>query len=124
MSSPLQQAFLDGLSSPGFQQMISDIMIVGGGGCRPDTQFDGSQVHLDLNEPVSSPSHMFMALGRTPPSAAHVPGRSLEVPCMEPTRLPTPPASPVPAEQLDMPAANGRARRAPLRRGCGTGGHM
>ncbi|MED6217422.1 hypothetical protein PIB30_017482 [Stylosanthes scabra] len=43
MSSPSQQAFLDGLSSPGFQQLITDIMRdEGGGGYRPDTQFDGS----------------------------------------------------------------------------------
>ncbi|MED6160088.1 hypothetical protein PIB30_048145 [Stylosanthes scabra] len=34
---------------------------------KPDTQFDGSQVHLDLNEPVSGSSHAFMALGGTPP---------------------------------------------------------
>ncbi|MED6180022.1 hypothetical protein PIB30_006512 [Stylosanthes scabra] len=117
MSSPLQQAFLDGLSNPGFQQMISDIMLEGDGSYRPDTQFDGSQVHLDLNEPVSGPSHVFMALGGTPPSAAHVPGGSWEVLFMEPTHLPTP-------ERLDEPPARGRARRAPRRRGCGTGGHM
>ncbi|MED6194210.1 hypothetical protein PIB30_026327 [Stylosanthes scabra] len=55
MSSLLQQAFLDGLSSLGFQQMISDIMLEGSGGYRPDTQSDGSQVHLDLKEHVSSP---------------------------------------------------------------------
>ncbi|MED6134340.1 hypothetical protein PIB30_036193 [Stylosanthes scabra] len=124
MSSPSQQAFLDGLHSPRFQQLIDDIMLEGGNGYRPGTQFDGSQVHLDLNEPVSGPSHLFMALGGTPPSAAHVPGGSWEVPFMEPTRLPTPPASPAPAEQAYEPAARGWARRAPRRRGCGTGGHM
>ncbi|MED6133708.1 hypothetical protein PIB30_030566 [Stylosanthes scabra] len=125
MSSPLQQAFLDGLSSSGFQQMISDIMLEGGSGYRPDTQFDGSPVHLDLNEPVSGPSHLFMAaLGGTPPSAAHVPDGSWEVPFMEPARLPTPPASPAPAEQAYGPAARGRARSAPRHRGCGTGGHI
>ncbi|MED6185265.1 hypothetical protein PIB30_055404 [Stylosanthes scabra] len=117
------RALLDGLSSPGFQQMISDILLDGDGGYRPDTQFDGSQVHLDLNEPVSGPSHAFMALGGTPPSAAHVPGGSWEVPFMEPARLPTPPASPAPTEQPDQPAARGRARRAPRRPPCGTGGH-
>ncbi|MED6220681.1 hypothetical protein PIB30_047167 [Stylosanthes scabra] len=87
---------------------------------RPDTQFDGSQVRLDLNEPVSGPSHVFMALGGTPPSAAHVPGGSWEVPFMEPTRLPTPPTSPAPAEQPYV----GLLRKDPRRRGCGTGGHM
>ncbi|MED6169872.1 hypothetical protein PIB30_025286 [Stylosanthes scabra] len=81
---------LDGLSSPGFQQVISEMLLEGDGCYRPDTQFDGSQVHLDLNEPVSSPSHVFMALGGTLPSAAHVPGGSWEVPFMEPSRLPTP----------------------------------
>ncbi|MED6193555.1 hypothetical protein PIB30_020699 [Stylosanthes scabra] len=124
MSSPSQQAFLDGLSSPGFQQMISDIMLEGGSGYKPDMQFDGSLVHLDLNEPVSGPLHLYMALGGTPPSAAHVPGGSWEVPFMESAHLPTPPASPAPAEQAYEPAARGRARRAPRRRGCGTKGHM
>ncbi|MED6193489.1 hypothetical protein PIB30_019962 [Stylosanthes scabra] len=74
--------------------MISDILLEGNGGYRPDTQFDVSQVHLDLNESVSGPSHVFMALGGTPPSAVHVPGGSWEVPFMEPARLPTPQASP------------------------------
>ncbi|MED6169219.1 hypothetical protein PIB30_019513 [Stylosanthes scabra] len=99
-------------------------MLEGGSGYRPDTQFDGSPVHLDLNKPVSGPSHLFMALGGTSPSTAHVPGGSWEVPFMEPARLPTPPESPAPAEQAYEPAARGRARRAPRRRGCGTGGHM
>ncbi|MED6171138.1 hypothetical protein PIB30_037952, partial [Stylosanthes scabra] len=99
MSSPSQQAFLYGLSSPEFQQMISDIMLEGGSGYRPNTQFDGSPVHLDLNEPVSGPSHLFMALGGTPPSAAHVPSGSWEVLFMEPARLPTPPASPAHTSQ-------------------------
>ncbi|MED6120706.1 hypothetical protein PIB30_023471 [Stylosanthes scabra] len=83
LPSRLKQAFLDGLSSLGFQQMISDIMLEGSSGYMPDTQFDVSQVHLDLNEPVSGPSHLCMALGGTPPSAAHVPGGSWEVPFME-----------------------------------------
>ncbi|MED6120297.1 hypothetical protein PIB30_019620 [Stylosanthes scabra] len=110
-----QQVFLDGLSDPGFQHFISDMLQEGDGGYRPDMQFDGSQVHLDLNKPVSGPSHVFMALGGTPPSAAHVPGESWEIPFMEPARLPTPPASPAPAEQSNEPAARGRARRAPSR---------
>ncbi|MED6205529.1 hypothetical protein PIB30_018517 [Stylosanthes scabra] len=116
MSIPLQQ--------PGFEQLMSDIMREGGSAYRPDTQFDGSPVHLDLNEPMSGPSHLFMALGGTPPSASHVPGASWDVPFMELARLPTPPASPAPAEQPGEPAAPGWARRAPHRRGCGTGGHM
>ncbi|MED6222316.1 hypothetical protein PIB30_063173 [Stylosanthes scabra] len=86
-STSQAQAFLDGLSSPGFQHFISDMLQEGGGGYRPDTQFDGSQVHLDLNEPVSGPSHVFMALGGTPPSAAHVPGGSWDVSFMEPACL-------------------------------------
>ncbi|MED6183028.1 hypothetical protein PIB30_034152 [Stylosanthes scabra] len=40
MSSPSQQAFLDELSSPGFQHFISDMLHEGDGGYRPDTQFD------------------------------------------------------------------------------------
>ncbi|MED6193565.1 hypothetical protein PIB30_020709 [Stylosanthes scabra] len=124
MGSPSQQAFLDGLHSPGFEQLISDIMREGGSGYRPDTQFDGSPVHLDLNEPMSGPSHLFMALGGTPPSTTHVPGASWDVPFMEPARLQTPPVSPAPAEQPSEPAAPERARRAPRRPGCGTGGHV
>ncbi|MED6179901.1 hypothetical protein PIB30_005361 [Stylosanthes scabra] len=124
MSSPSQQAFLDDLHSPGFEQLISDIMREGDSGYRPDTQFSGSPVHLNLNEPMYGPSHLFMALGGTPPSASHVPGASWDVPFMEHARLPTPPVSPAPAEQAGEPAAPGRARRAPRRRGCGTGGHM
>ncbi|MED6109533.1 hypothetical protein PIB30_034658 [Stylosanthes scabra] len=76
MSSPSQQAFLDALHRPGFEQLMDDIMREGGSGYRSDTQFDGSPFHLDLNEPVSDPSHLFMALGGTPPSASHVPGAS------------------------------------------------
>ncbi|MED6109088.1 hypothetical protein PIB30_030422 [Stylosanthes scabra] len=106
-----QQAFLEGLSSPGFQHFISDMLQEGDGGYRPDTQFDGSQVHLDLNESMSGPSHMFMTLGGTPPSAAHVPGGSWNVPFMEPARLPTPPASLAPTKEPDEPAAQGRARK-------------
>ncbi|MED6119005.1 hypothetical protein PIB30_007895 [Stylosanthes scabra] len=49
-----------------------------------------------------------MALGGTPPSAAHMPGGSWDVPFMKHAHLPTPPASPTPAEQLDEPAAPGR----------------
>ncbi|MED6108069.1 hypothetical protein PIB30_020167 [Stylosanthes scabra] len=99
-------------------------MLEGGSGYRPDTQFDGSSVHLDLNEPVSGPSHLFMALGGTPPSASHVSGASWDVPFIKPARLPTPPVSPALAEQPDEPAAPGRGPRAPRRRRCGTGGHM
>ncbi|MED6146606.1 hypothetical protein PIB30_036091 [Stylosanthes scabra] len=124
MSSPSSQAFLDALHSPGFEQLMSNMMREGGSAYRSDTQFDGSSVHLDLNEPMSGPSHVFMALGGTPPSASHAPGASWDVPFMEPARLLTPPVSPAPAEQPSEPAAPGLARRAPRRRGCGTGGHM
>ncbi|MED6134304.1 hypothetical protein PIB30_035866 [Stylosanthes scabra] len=123
-ASTSQLAFLDGLHSSGFQQLIDDLMHEGGSGYRPDTQFNSSLVHLDLNKPMSSLSHLFMALGGTPPSASHVPGASWDVPFMEPARLPTPPVSPASAEHPDEPAAPGRARRAPRRRGCDTRGHM
>ncbi|MED6121251.1 hypothetical protein PIB30_028354 [Stylosanthes scabra] len=107
MSSPSQHAFLDGLHSSRFEQLISDIMREGDSGYRPDMQFDGSLVHLDLNEPMSGLSHLFMALGGTPPSASHVPGASWDVPFMEHARLPTPPVLPAPAEQPSEPAAPG-----------------
>ncbi|MED6204445.1 hypothetical protein PIB30_009186 [Stylosanthes scabra] len=64
---------------------------------------------------LSGPSHLFMALGGTPPSASHVPGASWDVLFMEPTRLPTSQVSPAPAEQPGEPAAPARARRAPHR---------
>ncbi|MED6170949.1 hypothetical protein PIB30_036114 [Stylosanthes scabra] len=114
MSSLSQQVFLDALHSPRLEQLMSDIMREGGSAYKPDTHFDGSPVHLDLNEPMFGPSHLFMALGGTPPSASHMPGASWDVPFMEPACLPTPPVSPTP----------GRARRAPRRRGYSTGGHM
>ncbi|MED6179713.1 hypothetical protein PIB30_003513 [Stylosanthes scabra] len=114
---------LDGLSSPGFQQMLREICFEGDGSYRPDTQFNGSQVHLDLNEPVSGPSYAFMALGGTLSSAAHMLGGSWEVPFMEPARLSTPPASPETDEQADEPATRGRTRGAPRRLACGTGCH-
>ncbi|MED6132533.1 hypothetical protein PIB30_019861 [Stylosanthes scabra] len=100
------------------------MMREGGNAYRPDTQFDDSPVHLDLNEPMSGPSHVFMALGGIPPSASHVPGASWDVPFMEPARLSTPLVSLAPAEQPGEPAAPGRVRRAPRRRWCDTGGHM
>ncbi|MED6130715.1 hypothetical protein PIB30_003292, partial [Stylosanthes scabra] len=76
MNSPSQQAFLDGLDSPRFEQWISDIIREGGSGYSPDTQFNGSPVHLDLNESMSGPSHPFIALGGIPPSASRVSGAS------------------------------------------------
>ncbi|MED6220208.1 hypothetical protein PIB30_042718 [Stylosanthes scabra] len=95
--------FLDELSSSGFQQMISDILQEGDGGYRPDTQFDGSQVHLDLNALCLVHCMCLWLLvgllhlqGGTPPSAAHVPGGSWEVPFMEPAHLSTPLASHAP----------------------------
>ncbi|MED6132972.1 hypothetical protein PIB30_023870 [Stylosanthes scabra] len=107
-------------------QMIDEILMPGDDSYMPEfdgMQFDGSQVHFDLNEPVFGPSQAFMALGGTPPSG-HVPVGSWEVPFMAPAILPTPPASPAPAEQPNEPAVRGRARRVPRRRGCGTGDHM
>ncbi|MED6213427.1 hypothetical protein PIB30_093235, partial [Stylosanthes scabra] len=117
LASP-PHAWLHGLSSPGFQQMIDEILMPGNDGYRPDfdgTQGDGSHVHLDLNEPVSGPSQAFMALGETPPSA-HVPGASWEIPFMALASVLTLPASPAPAEQPDEQAARGQARRVPRRR--------
>ncbi|MED6120400.1 hypothetical protein PIB30_020592 [Stylosanthes scabra] len=90
MSSPSQQAFLDGINSPTFQHYISGVLHQGHDGYRQDTQFDGSLLHVDLNEPFSGPSNLFMAFGGTPPSAAHVPGGSWDLPFMEPARLPSP----------------------------------
>ncbi|MED6205609.1 hypothetical protein PIB30_019167 [Stylosanthes scabra] len=108
----------------GGDALMSDMMRKSGSAYRPDMQFDGSPVHLELNEPMSGLLHLFMALGGTPPSASHVPGASWDVRFMEPAHLPTPPVSPAPAEQPDEVATPGRARRAPRHRGCGTGGYM
>ncbi|MED6162159.1 hypothetical protein PIB30_067727, partial [Stylosanthes scabra] len=105
--------------------MIDEILMPGDDGYKPDfdgTQVDGSQVHLDLNEPVSGPPQAFIALGGTPLSA-HVPSASWEIPFMASASVLTPPASPAPAEQPDEPTACGWARRVPRRRDCGTGGH-
>ncbi|MED6183240.1 hypothetical protein PIB30_036129 [Stylosanthes scabra] len=65
----------------------------------------------------------FMALGGTPPSA-HMPSPSWEMPFIAPASMPTPPASPAPAEHPDQPLACGRGHRVPRRRGCGTEGHI
>ncbi|MED6204860.1 hypothetical protein PIB30_012631 [Stylosanthes scabra] len=53
MSSPSSQVFLDALHSPGFVQLMSDMMREGRSAYWPDTQFDDSPVHLDLNKPMS-----------------------------------------------------------------------
>ncbi|MED6216031.1 hypothetical protein PIB30_003676 [Stylosanthes scabra] len=87
------------------------------------TQFDGSQVHLDLNELVFALSRPFMALSSTPPSA-HMSGLSWEMLFMETAAVPTPHVSPVPAEHRDEPPARGRDHRIPRCRGYGTGGHI
>ncbi|MED6146819.1 hypothetical protein PIB30_038220 [Stylosanthes scabra] len=131
LASPSSQAWLDGLSSPGFQQMIEQILMSGVGDYRSefeDTQYDGtqfesSQVHLDLNELVSSLSQVFMALGGTPP-LAHMPGPSWKMPFMDPAFVSTPPASPTLAEHPDQSLACGRGHRVPRHRGCGVGGHI
>ncbi|MED6151200.1 hypothetical protein PIB30_080189 [Stylosanthes scabra] len=62
------QDFMVGLNSPGFQRTLQQFMV-------DDTTyrpgFDGSQVqvHMDLNEPASAPSHLFTAYAGTPTSA-------------------------------------------------------
>ncbi|MED6199668.1 hypothetical protein PIB30_078077 [Stylosanthes scabra] len=89
-------------------------MAEGRGRSRGGEAVDGSQVHLDLNEPVSGPSQTFMLISGTPP-LAHVLGASWEIPFMAPASVPTPPASPALAEQPDEPAAHGQARRVPRR---------
>ncbi|MED6179620.1 hypothetical protein PIB30_002445 [Stylosanthes scabra] len=96
------QAFLDGLSSPRFQH-----------------------VHSDLKEPVSTPSHSFMAaLALVALLSAHMSGRAWEMPFMEPTAIPTPPASPASTEHRDELPARGRGHRIPRHRGCSIGGHI
>ncbi|MED6222205.1 hypothetical protein PIB30_062131 [Stylosanthes scabra] len=58
------QDFMVGLNSPGFQRTLQQLMV-------DDTTyrpgFDGSQVqvHMDLNEPASAPSHLFTAYAGT-----------------------------------------------------------
>ncbi|MED6197258.1 hypothetical protein PIB30_054999 [Stylosanthes scabra] len=38
-------------------------------------------------QPMSGPSHLFMALGGTPPSASHVPGASWDVPSIKTSKM-------------------------------------
>ncbi|MED6147421.1 hypothetical protein PIB30_043891 [Stylosanthes scabra] len=97
-SASPSQAWPHGLSSPGFQQLMQEILLPGD-------------------------DEAFIAHGGTPPSA-HVPGTSWEIPFMAPAHVSTPPVSPAPAKQPNKPATRGRARKVPHRRGCRTGGLM
>ncbi|MED6190498.1 hypothetical protein PIB30_106459 [Stylosanthes scabra] len=108
-----------GLNSPRFQQTLQQLM-VDDTSYRPG--FDGrqAQVQMDLNEPASAPSHLFIAYAGTPTSAymhdAHF---------MDPYPIPSqgpedPPADDAAGDEGVAPV--GRGRRVPRRRGCGTGG--
>ncbi|MED6166215.1 hypothetical protein PIB30_106892, partial [Stylosanthes scabra] len=108
------QDFLVGLNSPGFQRHLQHIF-TGDTVYRPE--FDGSSrmSQMDLNEPASAPSQIFMAHAGTPPSA-HAP---------DPYVLVSDPAPAPPLQDHALPitdaddggAPRGRARRVPRRRG-------
>ncbi|MED6191997.1 hypothetical protein PIB30_006145 [Stylosanthes scabra] len=117
----LSQDFLVRLNSPGFQRTLQQIFT-------RDTIYrpyvDGShgQIQVDLNEPASYPSHMFMTYAGTPPSA-YTPEPYVVASETAPDPAPDDPA----AHDRDGDEGGvpmGRGRRVPRRRGCGTWGHM
>ncbi|MED6150262.1 hypothetical protein PIB30_070752 [Stylosanthes scabra] len=61
------QDFLVGLNSPGFQRTLQQIF-TGDTVYRPYVDGCQGQIQVDLNEPASHPSHMFMTYAGTPPS--------------------------------------------------------
>ncbi|MED6126916.1 hypothetical protein PIB30_083119 [Stylosanthes scabra] len=109
------------LNSPGFQRHLQQIF-TGGTVYRPE--FDGStrMSQMDLNEPASAPSQLFMAHAGTPPSA-YMPDPYIVA--SEPAAVP-PPEDHIVAntDADDGGAPRGRGRRVPRRRACGTEGHM
>ncbi|MED6164712.1 hypothetical protein PIB30_092795, partial [Stylosanthes scabra] len=120
LGSPSQD-FLVGLNSPGFQRHLQQIF-TGDTVYRPE--FDGSSrmSQMDLNEPASAPSQIFMAHAGTPPSV-YVPDPYVLV--SDPAPAPPPQDHAVPITDADDGGApRGRARRVPRRRACGNGGHM
>ncbi|MED6167779.1 hypothetical protein PIB30_006060 [Stylosanthes scabra] len=62
------QDFLMGLNSPRFQHTLQQIMS-GDTVYRPYVDGSHGQMQVDLNEPASHPSQMFMTYAGTPPSA-------------------------------------------------------
>ncbi|MED6209597.1 hypothetical protein PIB30_056256 [Stylosanthes scabra] len=109
------------LNSPGFQRHLQQIF-TGDTVYRPE--FDGStrMSQMDLNEPASAPSQLFMAHAGTPPSAY------MSDPYIVASEAA---AAPPPEDHIvantdadDGGAPRGRGRRVPRRRACGTGGHM
>ncbi|MED6160462.1 hypothetical protein PIB30_051745 [Stylosanthes scabra] len=121
LSTILTTDFLVGLNSPGFQRHLQQIF-TGDTVYRPE--FDGSSrmSQMDLNEPASAPSQIFMAHAGTPPSA-YVP--DLYALVSDPASAGPPQDDAVPITDADDGGApRGRGRRVPRRRACGTGGHM
>ncbi|MED6146167.1 hypothetical protein PIB30_032099 [Stylosanthes scabra] len=89
-----------------------------------EPEFDGSTrlSQMDLNEPVSAPSQIFMAQAGTPPSA-YMPDPYVIV--SDPAAARQPEDNPMANSNADDGGApRGRGRRVPRRRACGTGGHM
>ncbi|MED6199629.1 hypothetical protein PIB30_077697 [Stylosanthes scabra] len=87
-------------------------------------EFDGSSrmSQMDLNEPASAPSQIFMAHAGTPPSA-YVPDPYALVFDPAPAGPPQDDAVPI-TDADDGGAPRGRGRRVPRRRACGIEGHM
>ncbi|MED6188948.1 hypothetical protein PIB30_090856 [Stylosanthes scabra] len=113
--------FLVGLNSPGFQRHLQQIF-TGDTVYRPE--FDGSTrlSQMNLNEPASASSQIFMAQAGTPPFA-YMPDPYVII--SDPAAVPQPEDNTVAnLDADDGGAPRGRGRRVPRRRACGTGGHM
>ncbi|MED6198659.1 hypothetical protein PIB30_068577 [Stylosanthes scabra] len=115
------QDFMVGINSPGFQRTLQQLMV-------DDTTyrpgFDGSQVqvHMDLNEPTSAPSHLFTAYAGTPTSAYMQDAHFMDQYLIPPQEPEDPLADDACGDEGVAPMWRGR--RVPRHRGCGTGGHM
>ncbi|MED6122477.1 hypothetical protein PIB30_040207 [Stylosanthes scabra] len=120
LGSPSQD-FLVGLNSPGFQRHLQQIF-TGDTVYRPEFDESSRMSQMDLNEPASAPSQIFMAHAGTPPSA-YVPDPYALVSDPAPAGPPQDDAVPI-TDADDGGTPRGRGRRVPRRRACGTGGHM
>ncbi|MED6225776.1 hypothetical protein PIB30_096948 [Stylosanthes scabra] len=118
----MQRVRPHGLSSPGFQAMVDEILHANDGN-RPE--FEGSHIQfvVDPNELVSAPSRTFMALGGTPPSA-HMPDPSWRMPLPAPALVSTPPSSSAHGGYNDQAPVRGRGRWIPRRRSCDAREHI
>ncbi|MED6138509.1 hypothetical protein PIB30_074849 [Stylosanthes scabra] len=89
---------------------------------RPYVDGSHGQMQVDLNEPASHPSQMFMTYAGTPPSAY------MQEPYVVAPEIVPDPAPDDPTEHDrdgdEGAVPMGRGQRVHRRRGCGTGGHM